>query len=122
RDSLEAEAIVDALLVALADHMQLREHAAGGLELARTQPLGGHDPALLVFVYRDALGAEVAIEAALAILQRVGARESVLAQKAEQIDLAPKLVLAFDLVDPGQELSLGGLKQVIGVDRALADS
>ena len=68
------------------------------------------------------LRAEVAIEAALAILQRVGARESVLAQKAEQIDLAPQLVLAFDLVDPGQELSLGGLEQVIGVDRALANS
>ena len=44
------------------------------------------------------------------------------AQKGQQVDLALDLALALDLVDPQQEASLGGLDQVVAVDRTLRNA
>ena len=107
-DSLEAEAVVDSLFVSLADHVQVAERVADRLELARLHARGREHLAFLVLEQRHAAVVEVAIEAAHPILHRMRARERVLAQKRQQIDLALQLVLAFDLVDPQQKFALGG--------------
>ena len=44
------------------------------------------------------------------------------AQKGQQVDFALDLALGLDLVDPQHEASLGGLDQVVAVDRTLRNA
>src|SRR5262249_32886036 len=90
-NSFEAEAVVDSLLVGLADDVQLADRAADGFQLRELELLGGGNPALLILEQRHALVVERAMVAAHAILHRMGTRESVLAQKGQQIDFALEL-------------------------------
>src|SRR5207247_3536743 len=88
----------------------------------RAQTLGRHDPPFVVAVKRRALALALAPVPAHPVLQRMRTRKGMLAQKGQQVDLALDLALGLDLVDAQQEASLGGLDQVVAVDRTLRDA
>ena len=48
--------------------------------------------------------------------------ERMLAQEAQQVELALELVLPLDLIDAQQEASFGSLEQVIAIDGTLGDA
>ena len=79
-------------------------------------------PALMKAEHRDAFAVEVAVVTAHSILHRMGAGKRVLAQEAQQVELALELVLALDLVDTQKEAALRGLEQVIAIDRTLGNA
>src|SRR5262249_34495130 len=83
-DALVAEAVVDPLLVALADGVQVRQHATDGLEPSARETRRRQRVAVDVAVDREALAVDLAVVAALAIGERMRTREVVLAEEEEQ--------------------------------------
>src|SRR5208283_2435874 len=121
-DSLEAEAVVDSLLVGFADYVEIAKGVTDRFELARLETRGRQHLALVVLEQRHAAVVESAVKSAHPILHRMRALKRMLAQKRKQIDFALQFVLALDLVQAEQKLALGGFEQVVGVDRSLRDT
>src|SRR5439155_10271592 len=122
RHAVVAEAVVDTLLVALADGVEVCEHAADVLDLRRREACGGHGVAFDVAVEREALAAHFAVMPAFAIGERLRAGEAVFAQEEQEIELALHLEFALHLVDAEQMFSAYGIEQIRGVDGSRSDS
>src|SRR5262249_19251747 len=118
RHALEAEAVLDALLLAFAGRGQVRQPGADVLELCARQTGGVERAAVVEAVHGETLPAGLAVIAALAVGERLRAREAVLAQEEEQVQLALHLELALHLVDADEAFSAGGLDEGVGVDGA----
>src|SRR5437667_431927 len=109
-------------LVALADRVEVGEHAADVLDLRRREARGRHGVPVDVAVEREALAVHLAVVPPLAVGDRLRAGKAVLAQEEEQVELTLHLELALHLVDAQQMLSARGLEQIGGVDGARRDS
>src|SRR5437667_81543 len=88
RDPLEAEAVLDPLLVALADGVQIGEHASDVLELRGADALRAQHVAVVIAVDGEALAARLAVMVSLAVGERLRAREAVLAGAWAELRLA----------------------------------
>src|SRR5690349_20437680 len=87
-DTVEAEAVLDTLLVALADRVQVRERAPDALELRARHAVGAERMAVVPAVDGETLPGVLAIVASLAVRERLRAREAVLAEEEEEVELA----------------------------------
>src|SRR5581483_2661181 len=121
-DALEAEAVVDRLLVVPPDRVQLREDAAGVFELGEREPLRAHRLPVDPPVDRQALAPRLAVVAPLAVGDRLRAGKAVPAQEEQQLELPLDVELALHLVDAQQVTPPGGLEQVVRVDRSGGDA
>src|SRR5262249_1178896 len=121
-DALEAEAVLDALLVAFADGVEVGERVPDVLELAGRDAIGTEDVAVVVAIHREALATRLAVVAPLPVGQRLRTGEVVLAEEEQQIELALHLELALPLVDAQQMTSARRLEQVRRVDGPVGDA
>src|SRR5262249_25494756 len=108
--------------VALADGVEVAQGTPDALELTVGEAFGGNDVPVVVAVDREALPARLPVVTSLPIGERLGAREAVLAEEEQQVELSLDLELALDLLDAQQVAAAGRLQEVVGVDRPGGDA
>src|SRR5262249_45636915 len=109
------------LLVGATDLMELRERAAGLLEAVGGEAICRDHMAVDPAIERHPLAADLAIEATVAIGDRLRTCEAGFAGEEQEVDLALHVELALHLVDAQQMLAARGLEHEVGVDRAGRD-
>src|SRR5262249_17495130 len=119
--AVEGEAVLDPLLVALADEVQISERAADVLQAGDREAIGAHDLSVEPSVEGQALAAALPVQASFPVGHRLRALEPVLAEIDQEVELALHIQLALHLVDPEQETPALGLQAEIRVHRAFRD-
>src|SRR4029077_14409998 len=87
RDAIVVEPVLDALLVALADQVQIGERAADVLQARDREAIGTHDLPVQPPVQRHALAVTLAVQATLPVREGLRALEAVLAEVDQQVEL-----------------------------------